>query len=120
MLPWEPREHRVPVVARNPATGEQVRVDISHDLREAIRAAIRDTVSDGRDAPPPNLLGEFTDRTLLHGAAIDGAFGAAAVLCTLASPNSTLTKVLWVVTAVLAAKTLLQAAEAGLVGRWGR
>lgn len=120
-LPWE----TVPVVARNPETGEAVRVDVSEDLRAAIRAAITDSVMESR----PELVGvakahpslvrvaqEFAERTLLHGAGIDVAFAVAAVLATVTGPDSTLTKVLWVITAILAAKTLLQAASAFATG----
>ena len=118
MLPWD-KDRPVPVVARNPATGERVRVDVSEDLRQAIRDAINGTVAENKTAltPPVRVAQEFTERTLLHGAAIDLAVGFAAVLSTFAAPDSALTKALWVITAVLAVKTLLSAAQTFATGK---
>ena len=45
----------VPIVARNPETGETVRVSIDSDLREAIRQAITQSVVEGQDAMQDNL-----------------------------------------------------------------
>ena len=126
-LPWETAP--VPVVARNPETGETVRVDVSEDLREAIKTAINSTVMEHR----PELVGvakahptvtqlavEFAERTLLHGAGIDVAVAIAAVLATVTAPDSTLTHALWIITACLAAKTLVQAGAAYATGMVNR
>ena len=121
-LPWDIPPPPVPVVARNPATGEQVRVDVSENLRQAIRDAINGTVMENKAALKEShpvvvkLSQDFTERTLLHGAAIDIAAATAAVLATLAAPDSTLTKAFWIITAVLAAKTLLLAGQTFATG----
>jgi hypothetical protein len=129
-LPWEsgppptpapPPASTVPVVARNPETGEQVRVDVSEDLREAIKSAINDTVFENRPTlarvavkAKPHLEGAwrggfFTDRTLLQGAAIDICVFLVAAVSTYVSPDSGFSKGAWVAAAVLAAKTVIQA-----------
>lgn len=47
--PAQQMQPDIPLVARNPQTGETVRVDVGADLREAIRQAITQTVVEGRD-----------------------------------------------------------------------
>lgn len=124
-LPWEggtpPVPPPVPVVARNPVTGEQVRVDVGKDLREAIKQAINSTVMENRptlahvaSTVQPRFEGAFrggffTDRTLLHGAVIDLAVAVLAALATYVSPESGFSKGAWLVVGALAAKTVMQA-----------
>jgi uncharacterized protein (DUF983 family) len=129
MMPWDssPADQMVPdvpVIARNPATGEQVRVNVSAALREAIKAAITETVAGTmvsafavEHPKAVTVAYRLTDRTLMHGAAIDLAVAAAAVVATILSPDSTFTAAMWVVTAVLAVKTLVQASVSYAVER---
>lgn len=122
-LPWDrPTEPAppatVPVVARNPATGEQVRIEVSETLRTLIRDSIRDSMSDKPvlAAGTRTLAGKVfdgdwvTDRTLLHGAAIDLVVAVVAVVATILSPHSAFTAGVWVAAGILAAKTVAQAA----------
>jgi hypothetical protein len=105
----------VPVVARNPKTGKQVRVDVSNDLRLAIKRAINDAVLDSKPAlahvitkPGDLQVGYATDRTLLQGAAIDLVAFTVAGIATYLSPQGDFATFAWVVAASLAAKTMIQ------------
>jgi len=107
----------VPVVARNPKTGKQVRVDVSNDLRLAIKRAINDAVLDSKPALAHVItnraagdlqVGYATDRTLLQGAAIDLVAFAVAGIATYLSPQGDFATFAWVVAASLAAKTMIQ------------
>lgn len=53
-MPGQQMQPDVPIVARNPQTGEQVRVDLSTDLREAIRQAIVQAAVENKDALQAN------------------------------------------------------------------
>lgn len=127
-----------PVVARNPQTGETVRVDLGADLREAIRQAVAASVVENKDAMlgnaqaaikkvaqgqkptvtapqgPIELEGEFemgpsTKRTLLQGLAVDLGFAATATLATVTSTDfNFFDKEAWTLTAVMMLKTLIQ------------
>lgn len=124
-IPWEATlsaeamrpDIPVPVMARNPKTGAQVRVDVSNDLREAIKRAINDAVLDNRPAlayavkkrTEGDLQGGYaTDRTLLQGAAIDLVAFVVAGIATYLSPQGDFATFSWVVAASLAAKTMIQ------------
>jgi hypothetical protein len=48
-MPGQQMQPDVPIVARNPQTGETVRVDLGTDLREAIRQAITQSVVENKD-----------------------------------------------------------------------
>ena len=103
----------IPVVATNTATGQRVAVDIAGPLRVAIEKAITDVVS---QHPSVGIVRDvmrdrvFTDRTMLHGASIDLVAATVAALATILNPGSTFAAAAWVVTAVLASKTLIHAA----------
>jgi predicted anti-sigma-YlaC factor YlaD len=114
-MPWDAQQMQpdivVPVVARNPKTGQEVRVDVSENLRQAIKAAINDTVMGTKteleaEHPKAGRLAEV----MLQGSAIDLAVAAVAVVATIIWPTSAVTGVLWIVTAALAAKTVTMAA----------
>lgn len=126
-LPWENEspisaesmqpDIPVPVTARNPKTGQQVRVDVSNDLREAIKRAINEAVLDSRPALAYAVenrperdpqSGYAADRTLLQGAAIDLMAFIVAGISTFLSPQSDFSMFAWVVAASLAAKTMVQ------------
>jgi hypothetical protein len=106
-MPGQQMQPDVPIVARNPQTGEQVRVDLGADLREAIRQAITQSVVENKDAMVANgqraiakavdgqkisvkheatevegemEFGASTKRTLLQGLAVDIGFAATAAM----------------------------------------
>ena len=101
----------IPVVATS-ADGVRVGVDIGPPLKAAIETAINDVVS---AHPTIGVVRQvmldrvFTDRALLHGASIDFAAASVATLATIVNPDSRFTAVAWVITACLAAKTLVHA-----------
>jgi hypothetical protein len=95
----------IPLVARNPQTGEAVRVDVGADLREAIRQAITQSVVENKDAMVANSqkaiakavdgqkisvkqddteiegemeFGASSKRTLIQGLAVDVGFALTA------------------------------------------
>lgn len=124
-MPWDaaaPPPPPVPVSARNPVTGERVRVDVSEDLRQAIKAAINGTVMENRPAlaqaakAHPQAVA-FIERTMMHGAGIDLVVASVAAIATIIWPHSWFTSAAWVVTGVLACKTLVQSGVAAVAGR---
>lgn len=126
-----------PIVARNPQTGETVRVDIGADLREAIRQAITGAVVENKDIMQANANkaiakmvkaevkeevdekteqleesfsgGPATTRTFIQGAALDIGAAVFAVLATAIGPDSNLfDKEMWGIVGVMMLKTLVQ------------
>lgn len=126
-----------PVVARNPQTGETVRVDIGTELREAIRQAITQSVVDNKDAMAANTNraiakmvkaevkeeveeqtdnleasfsgGPATTRTFIQGAALDIGAAVMAVVATMVGPDTDIFSTeLWTLVGVMMLKTILQ------------
>lgn len=104
----------VPAIATNTVTGQRVAVDIGGPLRAAIDQAIAEAVT----AHP--VLGsavtavvrdrERADRTLMQSSLIDVVVAVLAALVTVVSPDSRAVGVLWLAAAVLASRTMIQAA----------
>ena len=124
-LPWETAGSRPPAetmqpdipvqaVATNTATGVQVGIDIGPQLRAAVQKAVDDAVAAHPiiGATAQKVLGnrERADRTLMQSSIIDITVAVGAALVTFVSPDSDLSGVLWLAAAVLASRTLLQAA----------
>lgn len=109
----------IPVVATNTLTGEQIGVDISGPLRAAIDLAITEAVVAnpilGRAVKTVVRDSERADRTLMQSSVIDVTVAAVAALFTVIAPDSPSTGVLWLAAAVLASRTMVQAAVHRLV-----
>lgn len=109
----------VPVVATNTLTGEQIGVDIAGPLRAAIDQAIKDAVVAnpilGRAVKTVVRNSERADLTLMQSSVFDITVAAVAALFTIVSPDSPTTGVLWLAAAVLASRTMVQAAVHRLV-----
>ena len=135
--PQQMRPDTVPVSARNPQTGEQVRVDISQDLRAAIQQAIKAAVNENKDGlaqsgqavvksavagsrPTFELpesvhlessfeAGPATIRTFMQGAALDMGAAVFAVVATMLGPDTDIfDKELWGIVGVMMVKTVIQ------------
>lgn len=129
-LPWEPSVSSaeamtpdtlaptaaptpLPAVATNTATGQQVAVDFAPQLQVAVNAAIEAAV-----AQHPAIAALYrrrasrghSDRTIAESSVIDVVVAIVAALVTIVSPDSQAVGVLWLATAVLASRTLIQAA----------
>ena len=131
MMPWDAAQMQpdtpipaaapepVPAVATNTVTGQQIGVDIAGPLRAAIDQAIRDAVAAnpilGRAVMTTVRDSERADRTLMQSSVIDVTVAAVAALFTLIAPDSPTTGVLWLAAAVLASRTMVQAAIHRLV-----
>ena len=109
----------VPVVATNTLTGEQIGVDIAGPLRAAIDQAIKDAVVAnpilGRAVKTVVRDSERADLTIMQSSVFDITVAAVAALFTIVSPDSPTTGVLWLAAAVLASRTMVQAAVHRLV-----
>jgi hypothetical protein len=123
-----------PIVARNPHTGETVRVDIGSDLREAIRQAITQSVVESKDdvtARADKALrkmvkvevdkevddhieesfagGPATTRTFIQGAVLDIGAAVFAVVATMVGPDfDAFDKEAWTIVGVMMVKTVIQ------------
>jgi hypothetical protein len=126
-----------PVVARNPQTGETVKVDIGTELREAIRQAITQSVVENKDSmqagtqraiakmvkaevaeeveeQSDNLEAAFsggpaTTRTFIQGAALDIGMAVFAGMAMLIGPDADLFSAeLWTIVGVMMVKTVIQ------------
>ena len=135
-IPPQPQQMQpdiVPVVARNPATGETVRVDIGAQLQRAVQDALAQAMAGGQiqanaqklitnavagkkstlTAPTSELEGEFemgpaTKRTLFNGLAVDLGFAGIATLATLTSTNFDITdKAAWSLAGAMLLKTAI-------------
>lgn len=104
-----------PAVATNPATGQQIGMDLGPQLRAAIDTAISSAVAQhpvlGTAA---RILPERdrADRTTMQNSVIDIVLASIAMLFTIVAPDSPAVGVLWIAVAALASKTLLGAAIA--------
>jgi hypothetical protein len=109
----------IPVVATNIVTTQQIGVDIAAPLRTAIDQAITDAVTAhpvlGRAVQTVVRDSERADRTLMQSSMFDITVGAVAALFTVINPDSPTTGVLWLAAAVLASRTMIQAAVHHLV-----
>ena len=109
----------IPVVATNTLTGQQIGVDIAGPLRAAIDQAIKDAVVAnpilGRAVKAVVRNSERADLTLMQSSVFDITVAAVAALFTILSPDSPTTGVLWLAAAVLASRTMVQAAVHRLV-----
>jgi hypothetical protein len=131
MMPWDAAQMQpdtpipaavpepVPAVATNTVTGEQIGVDIAAPLRAAIDQAIKDAVTAnpilGRAVKTVVRDSERADRTIMQSSVIDVTVAAVAALFTVIAPDSPTTGVLWLAAAVLASRTMIQAAIHRLV-----
>lgn len=121
-MPWDAEQMQpdpIPVVATNPATGQQIGVDISGPLRAAIDQAIQEAVTANpvlaRAVTTVVRDSERADRTIMQSSVIDVTVAAVAALFTVIAPASPTTGVLWLAAAVLASRTMVQAAVHRLV-----
>ena len=109
----------IPAVATNTVTGQQIGVEIAGPLRAAIDAAIKDAVAAnpvlGRAVKTVVRDSERADRTIMQSSVIDVTVAAVAALFTVIAPDSPTTGVLWLAAAVLASRTMVQAAIHRLV-----
>jgi hypothetical protein len=119
MQPDTPVPAAIPAVATNTVTGQQIGVDISGPLRAAIDQAIEDAVTAnpvlGRAVKTVVRDSERADWTIMQSSVIDVTVAAMAALFTIISPDSPTTGVLWLAAAVLASRTMIQAAIHRLV-----
>ena len=131
MMPWDAAQMQpdtaipaaapepIPVVATNTVTGQQIGVDISGPLRAAIDQAIQDAVTAnpilGRAVKTVVRDSERADWTIMQSSMIDVTVAAVAALFTVIAPDSPTTGVLWLAAAVLASRTMVQAAIHRLV-----
>ena len=131
MMPWDAEQMQpdtpipaaapepIPVVATNTETGQQIGVDISGPLRAAIDQAIKEAVVAnpilGRAVKTVVRDVERADRTIMQSSVIDVTVAAVAALFTIIAPGSPTTEVLWLAAAVLASRTMIQAAIHRLV-----
>jgi len=103
----------LPAVATNTATGQKVAVDFAPQLQAAIQAAINEMVA---QHPVIAALSrrratrDHSDRTVLESSVFDLVVAVVAALVTIISPESQAVGVLWLATAVLASRTLIQGA----------
>jgi hypothetical protein len=103
----------IPAVATNTATGQQVGVDFAPALQAALQAALDDMVA---QHPVVAALSRrrasrgHSDRTVLESSIIDVVVAVVAALVTIVSPDAPAVGVLWLATAVLASRTMIQAA----------
>jgi hypothetical protein len=109
----------IPVVATNTLTGQQIGVDIAAPLRAAIDQAIKDAVAANpvlaRAVKTVVRDSERADLTIMQSSVFDVTVAAVAALFTIVSPDSPTTGVLWLAAAVLASRTMVQAAVHRLV-----
>jgi hypothetical protein len=127
----------LPIVARNPQTGESVRVDIGGALQAAMREAVAAAVAQSKDALLDNgrkalvkatsgekvtvthqgsqeiednfSVGPATKRTFLQGMAVDLGFAAMAVLATVTAGDFDITDVeQWTLLGAMVLKTCIQ------------
>ena len=131
MMPWDAEQMQpdtpvpaaapepIPVVATNTETGQQIGVDIAGPLRAAIDQAIKDAVAANpvlsRAVKTVVRDSERADLTIMQSSVIDVTVAAVAALFTVIAPDSPTTGVLWLAAAVLALRTMLQAAIHRLV-----
>lgn len=114
--PAEAMQPDVPLtaVATNTTTGLQVGIDIGPQLRAAVQKAVDDAVAAHPiiGATAHKVLGnhERADRTLMQSSLIDLTVALVAGLVTFVSPESDASGVLWLAAAVLASRTMIQAA----------
>jgi hypothetical protein len=138
MRPDIPPPAAVPVTARNPQTGETVRMDIGAELRAAIQQAVTSAVTENKtamqaqanktiaklvkaevkeevaDEVQDTLEGSFsagpaTTRTFIQGAALDIGAAVMAIMATMVGPDSNLfDKELWTLVGVMVFKTVIQ------------
>jgi hypothetical protein len=108
----------IPAVATN-TDGVRVGVDIGPPLRTAIDQAIKDAVTEhpvlGRAVKTVVRDSDRADRTLMQSSVLDLTVATVAALFTVISPDSPTTGVLWLTAAVLASRTMVQAAVHRLV-----
>ena len=129
-LPWEPSVSSaeamtpdtlapaiapapLPAVATNSVTGQRIAVDLAPQLQAALQAALDEMV-----AQHPVIAGlarrrasrGHSDRTVAQSSIIDLVVALVAGLVTIVSPESQAVGVLWLAAAVLASRTLIQAA----------
>ncbi len=103
----------IPAVATNPATGQRIAVNMAPQLQAALQAALDEMVA---QHPVIAALSRrrasrgHSDRTVAQSSIIDLAVAIVAALVTIISPESQAVGVLWLATAVLASRTLIQAA----------
>jgi hypothetical protein len=120
-MPWDAEQMQpdIPAVATNTATGQQIGVEIAGPLRAAIDQAIQDAVAAnpvlGRAVKTVVRDSERADRTIMQSSVIDVTVAAVAALFTVIAPDSPTTGVLWLAAAVLASRTMVQAAIHRLV-----
>jgi hypothetical protein len=127
----------IPLVARNPQTGEAVRVDVGAELREAIRSAITQSVVEGREAMgvranqsiarmikseveeevDDKILeekfsgGATTQRTFLQNIVVDMGVTVMAVVTTISQPTFDVTdRAAWLIVGTSLIKTLVTTA----------
>jgi hypothetical protein len=125
------------LVARNPQTGEAVRVDVGAELREAIRSAITQSVVEGREAMgvranqsiarmikseveeevDDKILeekfsgGATTQRTFLQNIVVDMGVTVMAVVTTISQPTFDVTdRAAWLIVGTSLIKTLVTTA----------
>lgn len=126
MMPWEvmpaeqmqpdPMPDPMPVVATNRATGQKIAVDFGPRLHAAIDQAITDAVAAHPVlGPVVRHHSERADRTIMQSSVIDVTVAAVAAVFTVMAPDSPTTGALWLAAAVLASRTMLQAAVHRLV-----
>jgi hypothetical protein len=115
-MPWDAQQMQpdIPAVATNTVTGQQIGVEIAGPLRAAIDQAIQDAVAAnpvlGRAVKTVVRDSERADRTIMQSSVIDVTVAAVAALFTVIAPDSPTTGVLWLAAAVLASRTMVQAA----------
>lgn len=114
--PAEAMQPDVPLtaVATNTATGLQVGIDIGPQLRAAVQKAVDDAVAAhpiiGASVQKVAVNHDRADRTLMQSSVFDLTVAVVAGLVTFVSPDSHASGVLWLAAAVLASRTLIQAA----------
>lgn len=129
-LPWEPSVSAadamtpdalapatapppLPAVATNTVTGQRIGVDFAPQLQAAINAAIDAAVA---QHPAIAALSRRmasrgrSDRTVAESSVIDVVVAIVAALVTIVSPDSPAVGTLWLAVAVLASRTMIQAA----------
>ena len=117
-VPWTAEQMQpdtyTPAVATNTATGVQVAIDIGPQLRAAVQKAVNDAVAAhpiiGASVQKVVVNHERADRTLMQSSLIDLTVAVVAGLVTFVSPESDASGVLWLAAAVLASRTMIQAA----------
>ena len=114
-VPWTAEQMQpdtyTPAVATNTATGVQVAIDIGPQLRAAVQKAVDEAVA-GHPLLGPVVRHhrERDDLTLMQSSILDVTVATVAALVTFVSPESDASGMLWLAAAVLASRTLIQAA----------